>query len=199
MITTNVIGAALTMEQTAQFVALSDVTLNGSPQVSSGAINQVTVTNARGNGVGWTVTGFVTDFGAPGGPTTDPDGPGPLPPVPDCGFLGGTPDRLCIPGDNLGWSPSAVVAHATIPGDVAAVTAGPAHAVDAVDWLSQLTTAGAAGTVNGLGGLNEPNVLCSAAAGVDGGTFTCDATLWLGVPASAGTGTYTGVLTLTLT
>jgi hypothetical protein len=40
--------------------------------------------------------------------------------------------------------------------------------------------------------------LCSSATGVSGGTFTCSAPLKLGVPASAGAGTYTGTIVLTL-
>ncbi len=197
IITVTVTGAALTLEQTGQFVTMSPVTLNGAPQVSTGAINQMTVTNSRGDLVGWTVSGYVTDLATSAGPHTDPDGPGPLPPVPDCGFLVGTADALCIPGDDLGWTPSATVAHVQINGDVAAVTAGPSHATSGADWLAQLVAAGPAG-VNGLGGLAENNVLCSAAAGTDGGTFTCDAALYLGVPASAGAGTYSGALVLTL-
>ena len=57
------------MTEASQFVSMTPVTLNGQPQASTGAIQPITVTNARGNGVGWNVTGFVTDFGAPGGPT----------------------------------------------------------------------------------------------------------------------------------
>jgi len=197
IITVTVTGAALTLEQTGQFVTMSPVTLNGAPQVSTGAINQMTVTNSRGDLVGWTVSGYVTDLATSAGPHTDPDLGGPLPPVPDCGFLVGTADALCIPGDNLGWTPSATVAHVQINGDVATVTAGPSHATSGADWLAQLVAAGPAG-VNGLGGLAENNVLCSAAAGTDGGTFTCDAALYLGVPASAGAGTYSGALVLTL-
>jgi len=197
IITVTVTGAALTLEQTGQFVTMSPVTLNGSAQVSTGAINQMTVTNSRGDLVGWTVSGYVTDIATAAGPHTDPDGPGPLPPVPDCGFLVGTADALCIPGDDLGWAPSAAVAHVQINGDVAAVTAGASHATSGANWLAQLVAAGPAG-VNGLGGLGENNVLCSAGAGTDGGTFTCDAALYLGVPASAGAGTYSGALVLTL-
>ncbi len=197
VITVVVTGSTLTLEQTSQFVSMTGVTLSGAPEASDGNLNQMTVTNARGDLVGWTVSAYATDLSAPGGPFTDPDGPGPLPPVPDCGFIVGTPDALCIPGDNLGWTPSAAVAHAQIAGDVAAVTAGASHAIDSTDWLAQLVAAGLAG-VDGLGGLGEVNVLCSAGAGTDGGTFTCDAALYLGVPASAGAGTYSGALVLTL-
>jgi len=195
IIRVTVTGAALTLEQTGQFITMSPITLTGAPQVSTGALNQMKVTNARGDLVGWTLSAYATDFSAPGGPFTDPDGPGPLPPVPDCGFLVGNRYALCIPGDDLGWTPSAALAHVQINGDVAVVTAGPSHATSGTDWLNQLVAAGPTG-VNGLGGLNDVNVLCSAAAGTDGGTFTCDVALYLRVP--AGAGTYSGALVLTL-
>ena len=150
IITVTVSGATLTLEQTGQFVTMSPVTLNGSAQVSTGAINQMTVTNSRGDLVGWTVSGYVTDLATAAGPHTDPDGPGPLPPVPDCGFLCGAADALCIPGDNLGWTPSAAVAHVQLAGDVAAVTAGLSHATGGPAWLAQLPAAGPTG-VHGLG------------------------------------------------
>jgi len=50
----------------------------------------------------------------------------------------------------------------------------------------------------GIGGLQTQNTLCSAPVNQSGGTFRCNAALWLGVPASAGAGTYTGGLVLTL-
>ena len=58
--------------------------------------------------------------------------------------------------------------------------------------------AGAAEEGCGIGGLAETNLLCSAPTDHAGGTFSCDAALFLGVPASAGAGTYTGGLVLTL-
>ena len=125
-------------------------------------------------------------------------------------FGGGTlPDRNCIPGDNVGWNPTANVAHDRIGGDVAHVTPGAAHAIGDGDWLAQLIAAGsgAAATAtppsvvpspNGLGGLQEQNILCSAPTNQSGGTFSCDAAIYVGVPASAGQGFYTGGLVLTL-
>ena len=150
--------------------------------MATGSLNDVTVLNARGDAAGWTVSAYATDFGTPGGPTFDADGPGPAPAVYSCGGFSGSalagvapnaPDRLCIPGDNLGWAPSASVAHAVIPGDVAAVTAGPASATDATAWLAELIATGNADGIGGyegnpaLGGLNTSE-LCAAAANVSG-------------------------------
>ncbi len=201
IISVEVIGTTLSMEQAGQFVQLTDVVLNGAPQVATGAIQPVVVTNARGDAAAWNVTGYATDIGAPGGPTFDLDQNGdgvPDTTVPDCGWIAGSPDRLCIPGDNLGWGPSAQITHDQIPGDVAAVNAGPANAADAADWLSQLIAEGAAGNGGGIGGLLEQNLLCGAPVNQSGGTFQCDAALYLGVPASAGAATYSGGLVLTL-
>ena len=114
-------------------------------------------------------------------------------------------NRLCIPGDNLGWTPSAAIIHNDIPGDVAKVTAGAASATSPADWLAQLVAAGNTNDpgvgVDGLGGLGGgpgAKTLCSAPVNQSGGTFTCNASLYLGVPASAGAGVYTGGIVLTL-
>jgi hypothetical protein len=195
-----VIGTTMTMDKAPGFVVMTPVVLNGQAQVSSGNIQPVVVTNARGTAAGWSVTGYVTDLGAPGSPTISP-----LPGVtiPACspeGSLGlqPAPDRLCIPGDNMGWAPNAQVTHDQIYGDVASVNAGAADAADAASWLAQLIAANGS-RVDGIGGLQEANELCSANTNTSGGTFQCDASLFLGVPASAGAGDYTGGLVLTLT
>jgi hypothetical protein len=87
-----------------------------------------------------------------------------------------------IPGGNLGWIPSAAVAPGA-PGPAATVTPGAPTSDAAKPWLD--------------GGLAAPGkTLCSSSSP---GAFTCDASLLLGVPATAGIGTYTGILTLTLT
>jgi len=60
---TATIGAgALTITQESGSVALSDVTLNGTDQAMTGALNTVTVKDYRASGTGWTLTGAVTDF-----------------------------------------------------------------------------------------------------------------------------------------
>jgi hypothetical protein len=232
-----------------QNVALSPVVLNGTPQLSVGTLNDLTVTNARGTAAGWAVTAYTTDFGNEfNTAVADFDGPGPAPAVPACstdavllsGGLAGAPDRNCISGNNMGYAPYAIIDHTQIPGDVATVTAGAASAANAAAWLAELACsaqdidAGAVGT-NGAadatindgvtdtttgvlacfnGGTNgdglagytgnpaaggAQSLICSAATDVSGGTFGCDADLWMGVPASAGAGLYGGQIILTLT
>lgn len=198
-------GAALTFDKAPGTVMMSPVTLNGQAQVSTGTIQPVTVTNARGTSNGWDVTGYVTDLGTTGTPTISPL-PGVV--VPYCprtgagsssgNYDGTSYDRRCIPGDNLGWDPGASITHDIIAGDVAQVSEGTADASSAADWRALLVAPGRAG-VDGIGGLLEPNVLCSSPADHSGGTFVCTAALYLGIPATAAAGTYQGGLVLTLT
>lgn len=210
-----VVGTTMTMDKVPGIVQMTPVVLNGKEQVSTGALQAITVTNARGTAAAWSVTAYATDFGAAGAPTFTP-----LPGVTValCSNAGAGPfianpavaasissNRLCIPGDNLGWTPSAAITHNDIPGDVAAVTAGAASATSPADWLAQLVAAGNTNDpgvgVDGLGGLGGgpgAKTLCSAPVNQSGGTFTCNASLYLGVPASAGAGVYTGGIVLTL-
>jgi photosystem II stability/assembly factor-like uncharacterized protein len=88
-----------------------------------------------------------------------------------------------ILADNLGWSPTASVINGnlpTAPGTQSQVTAG---------------ATAAPGTGTGLGNARS---LCSSGVGVSAGAFECGGGLTLGVPGATRTGTYTGVLTLTL-
>jgi hypothetical protein len=174
IIEVDVVGTNLSMQQAGGNVVLDPVTLDGSPQSTTGELNLVTVKDARGNGAAWSLTGTVTDF------KTDPS-------VGNC--PAGTPaswDYRCIPANNLGWAPAAEVAHEVIPGDVAAVTAGSISDTDAIK-------AGTAGS-----GLASQQSLCGAEATHGGGTFACGAGLALLIPASASAGTYSATLTLTL-
>ena len=207
-----VVGTTMTLDKVPGLVVMSPVVLNGVEQVSTGTMQNLTVTNARGTAAAWSVTAYVTDLGAAGSPTFSP-----LPGVTVslCSNAGAGPfianpalaatiasNRLCIPGDNLGWIPTSSVVHNDIPGDVAQVVSGPASAANAAAWLALLVTAGntldPAVGVDGLGGLLSAKTLCSGTVNRSGGTFACDATLFLGVPASAGAGTYTGGLVITL-
>ncbi len=210
-----VVGTTMTMNKVPGIVQMSPVVLNGQEQVATGALQAITVTNARGTAAGWSVTAYATDFGAAGAPTFSP-----LPGVTValCSNAGAGPfianpalaatiasNRLCIPGDNLGWTPAAVVTHNDIPGDVAQVVVGTPSAASPAAWLAALVLAGntsdPAPGVDGLGGLGGgpgAKTLCSAPVNQSGGTFTCNAALYLGVPASAGAGVYTGGIVLTL-
>lgn len=208
-----VTGSVMTMDTVTDQVALTPLVLNGKAQVATGAIHPITITNARGSAAGWTITAYATDFGAVGAPTFSPL-PGVT--VPVCSNAGAGPsiadpdvaaavnsDRLCIPGDNLGWSPVATVAHDPIPGDVAQILAGSPSASSPEGWLAALVAAGNRNDpgvgVDGLGGLRGARTLCSAPVNHSGGIFTCNATLFLGVPASSAAGVYSGSLVLTLT
>lgn len=174
IIEVDVDGTTLSMQQDGANVVLDPVTLDGSPQSTTGEMNVITVKDARGDGAGWSLTGSVSDF------KTDPS-------VGNC--PAGTPstwDYRCIPANNLGWAPAALVAHEVIPGDVAAVDAGTASDTAAIK-------AGTPGS-----GLAGQQSLCSAQPTTNGGTFACGAGLALLIPASASAGTYSATLTLTL-
>ena len=174
VIEVDVIGAALTMEQAGTDVQLAPITLNGQPQSTGGSLNGLTIINRRGTDASWNVTGQVTDFS---------DGTG----VSACpANVPASWDNHCIPGDNLGWTPSASVAHTVIPGDVAQVTAGTPVADGMTNGGTGLGTAGGAKS------------LCTAPAKHSGGTFSCGGGVSLAIPASAAAGTYSGTLTLTI-
>ena len=174
VIEVDVNGAALTMEQSGTNVTLAPITLNGQPQSTGGNLNGLTVVNRRGTDAAWNVTGQVTDFSDGTGVDTCPaNNPASW-------------DNHCIPGDNLGWTPSASVAHTVIPGDVAQVNAGSAVA-------NGMTNGG-----TGLGTAGGAKLLCGAPLKHSGGTFACGAGVSLAIPASAAAGTYEGTLTLTI-
>lgn len=146
VVTTNVIGSPLTLDVAGQLVTLPSVKLNGSAQTTSGAMKAASVVDARGLNTGWNLVGSVTDFEG---------------------------DNGTIPGDNLGWTPTAA----------------------AVAGTTNTPVAGASTT----GGLKSaPATLCSGAVGSSNGSFTCGGQLKLNVPADTSIGTYTGLLTLTL-
>ncbi|MFP3900458.1 MAG: Ig-like domain-containing protein [Acidimicrobiia bacterium] len=163
-----VTGDTMTMEQAGALVTLGGITLNGQPQTTGGDLNGLTVVNARGTDAGWSLTGQMS------GDFSDGTGDG-VCPVSDPS----TWDNHCIPGGNLGWTPSAEVAHEQIPGDVATVDAG-----STVDPYSP--------------GLDSAQTLCSSPDTQSGGTFSCGGAVALAIPASAAAGTYSGTLTLTL-
>ena len=170
VISVQVNGAAMSMQQAGSAINLSPITLNGQPQTATGLINGLKVINARGTDAGWSLTGRMTsDFSDGTGDgvcaANDPS----------------TWDNHCIPGGNVGWVPSASVGHTQIPGDVATVNAGaPSSPADPGSLLGSSQT------------------LCSAPATHSGGTFNCGGGIGLGVPASAAAGLYKATLTLTL-
>ena len=183
------------MERAGPFVVMPQVELDGKPHVSTAPLSTITVTNDPSSGMGFTVSAYAVDLTGPGGPSTaidlNDDGTADLT-VPDCEGTGGTA-RVCIPSANLGWAPQAdVVAGAPPDPAVAAVEAGAPSAASAGEWLGQLEAGGP------VLSLDEPRVLCSSPAEEAGGTFACDADVFLAVPASAAAETYTGYLVITI-
>jgi len=175
----------------------SKLTLDGQSELACGRITPVLVSDTATGG--WTVTGQVSDF-------LDPTAPSYL----TCD----TPksySNLCIPGGDLGWSPTQpqTVVSAD-PGSAVQVLAGPSIAPPTVLRPSAANTSPILQPVAtqptpvhdtppaGLHG--TPQLLCSAPSGTSGGSFTCGAGLKLAVPASAAATAagYQGVLTLTL-
>jgi dehydratase len=183
IITAEVVGDVLTMEQDAGELTLfeelgdgtlRDLVLDGTPKAAVGMLNDLTVIDRRGEGGKWDVTGQVTDFKEDEA-TSDCPGSNP-----------GTWDWRCIPGDNLGWDPAAVVNHMKVAGDVAVVTEGSVVTAPRTSAVpSPSLRAGA-------------QQLCSAPTARAGGTFRCGADLELMTPASAAAQTYRATLTITL-
>jgi hypothetical protein len=214
VITTPVFGATKTLEQAGSSITMIDaasiagpdgipgtlddtlataapIVLNGNPQLAVGNLNELTVTNARGDDAGWTVHGQVSSFlDVLRYPDRSAAG------VPACLASDDTTwDNHCIPGDNLGWTPSSAVAHTVIPGDVASSSGGTPLFPPGF-FTNTDTTGGVTGDPTGLA--TSAQTLCSAPSMQSGGTFTCNAGLGLAVPASAAAGAYVAVLTLTL-
>ncbi len=96
-----------------------------------------------------------------------------------------SPPSGVIPAADLGWSPTAVVNQPAVSDLVHTGTVVPAVAAGAP-------------VVPGSG-LNLARSLCSSAPGSSTGSFTCGGALSLGVPFDTPVGSYTAVLTITLT
>src|SRR3954451_9616269 len=86
------------------------ITLNGQAQTACGAMNPITVVNARGTDAQWAITAQVTDFiDGTRGPTDTCSATKNINQAP--------PNNHCIPGDNLGWVPLAQISDAAVAGD----------------------------------------------------------------------------------
>jgi len=156
------------------------VTLDGQTQSACGQLSPVTVINDGGVDGGWTLSGQVSDF-------VDPSAPAGT----TCNSVLNFSNR-CIPGGNLGWSPTATI---TAP------LAGYPGQVQAGGVIAPVGTA-TSGPVQPQAGLSAaPQVLCQAPALASQGSFSCGAGLVLPVPASAAVPQapgYQATLTLTL-
>ena len=177
--------------------------LSGQAQVACGEISPVTITNDGASNTGWTLTGQVNDFLDASAPQrTSCEAPASY-------------NNHCIPGGDLGWTPSAVVDN-VLPGSAAVVEPGTAIApVTPIPQNSTLPREGDPLNSNGWPESSAPGtsftppaglhdisqILCESPDGAAEGSFTCAADLFLAVPASSaasvGSG-YQATLTLTL-
>jgi hypothetical protein len=96
-ITATLNGGPLTLSAAGSSVTLPAVTLNGTDQSTSAALNALTVTDQRATSLGWNLIGQSTAFAGPNGSS--------------------------IPAADLGWAPTASVIAGTLPGDPNAPTA----------------------------------------------------------------------------
>lgn len=119
-ITGRVVEGGLTISQEQPGVELSAVTLDGTDQHSTGAINTVTVKDTRVAGEGWTLTGKV-------GALTTPEG-------------------ATIPADNLTWTPAVTTAD---PASHGVPTPGSPGPIGAGATLATMTNAPAGETTAG--------------------------------------------------
>ncbi|OPC82648.1 hypothetical protein B4N89_18395 [Embleya scabrispora] len=130
-VTGTVLPGGLTLRQEAGTAKLSDITLNGTAQAMTGALNPVTVTDVRGGSLGWTLTADVSDFASPEGgripadrftwtPSvrTDPASPGTATP--------GSPGRVAG-GSTLASAPAGAHGGGTFTAGAAIAVAVPAY------------------------------------------------------------------------
>jgi hypothetical protein len=121
------------------------------PTTARGTLNDVTVTDTRNTYPGWSVSGQMS------------------------AFTGGGSPAATIPGDQLGWTPTAIT---PLTGGA---TLGPAVAPGT--------------SPNGLA--DTAQVLASAPGGQGFGTNTLSASLTLDIPVATPAGAYSGLLTIT--
>ncbi|WTW95011.1 hypothetical protein OG216_17210 [Streptomycetaceae bacterium NBC_01309] len=136
---------SLSMSQAGNGIDFGTVTLNGEAQTVRSNLNQVTVVDARGGNLGWSLTGTMTDLVAANG--TDK-----------------------IPAGNLAWTPSC----AALPGSLSTVANGtPGDLSSAASTLCSVsatgTTTGGKFTADAEITLTTPQF---AAAGAYTGTLT---------------------------
>ncbi|MDJ0382009.1 WxL domain-containing protein [Streptomyces sp. G-G2] len=145
----SVLPGPLTMSQAGDSVDFGSVSLDGSPHTLNGALNKVTVHDARGINTGWSLTGTMSDFTTAAGAS--------------------------LPAGMVSWAPAC----AAQAGSSATPVAGsPARLGTAPAALCSVATDGSRASI--------------------GGNFDADAALTLQLPGTAQPGSYTAVLTLSL-
>jgi len=96
-ITGSVLPGALAISQAGAGIDMGSVTLDGTGQTMTGALNRVTIVDARTGNLGWSLTGTLTDLALADGSST-------------------------IPAGNVSWTPACVATE----GSPSAVTSGAA-------------------------------------------------------------------------
>ncbi|MET7300827.1 hypothetical protein [Embleya sp. NPDC005575] len=130
-ITGSVHPGGLTLHQQASAIKLSDITLDGTAQSMTGALNPVTVTDVRGGSLGWALTADISDFTSPEGgripadrfiwkPSVQADPASPSTAAP------GTPGRIAG-GSTLASAPPAPRTGGTFTAGAAITVALPAY------------------------------------------------------------------------
>jgi hypothetical protein len=100
--TTTVSPGPLEATQAGAQITLSNITINGTPQLVTGALNQIVVSDFRGSTLGWTVTATATNFSGSNGGTISAANLGV---EPTC-----VPDPTALTASGLSSFPSTVTA-----------------------------------------------------------------------------------------
>ncbi|WP_436775526.1 hypothetical protein [Yinghuangia sp. YIM S09857] len=136
---------SLSMAQAGNGIDFGTATLNGEAQTLNGSLSQVTVVDARGGNLGWSLTGTMTDLAAANGTER-------------------------IPAENISWTPSCAATPGSL-NEIANGTAGPLGS--AASMLCAVTadghTTGGKFTADAQMALTTPEF---AAAGAYTGTLT---------------------------
>jgi len=150
-VTEVVSGTTLTFSQAGSQVTLTPTTLNGTDQTATGALQALTVLDARGSLTGWTVIATATDF---------------------ADAVGGT--HHTIPASSLDASGITCAPQSSSTGDAADVVAGSAGSFDNSTALTLCTAAsGGGGGTFDIGS----DVSLLVPASVAAGTYTSTVTI----------------------
>ncbi len=136
-VTVTVTGGPLTLAQDPGEVVLDPVTLNGAAQTTTGMLRRVTVSDARGSSVGWSLIGTLGDFKGPAGAS--------------------------IAAGNLTWTPQCTARAGATP--VVTGTPGPLGEAGALLCSTADSTAGPVGGSYDAGAALSLNVPAATASG----------------------------------
>ncbi|GAA0965799.1 hypothetical protein GCM10009550_66730 [Actinocorallia libanotica] len=136
-VTVTVTGGPLTLAQDPGEVVLDPVTLNGTAQTTTGTLRKVTVSDARGSSVGWSLIGTLSDFKGPAGAS--------------------------IAAGNLTWTPQCAARAGATP--VVTGTPGPLGEAGVLLCSTADSTAGPVGGTYDAGAALSLNVPAATASG----------------------------------